>query len=316
MFQVASHPTSFTLPMDRVSMSTAPPSLQLPRNLARPPFAEVERSAITAIAPELGNVPMEYIRNHLAGQAPQMLAAVNLLSIPSSLPKSRLPSSLDAPVRPSSSAPSSSAFPTHLLAVSSSKSSASMPATPTASSFAAQQMSTSSATCPLYPTHSLVLAAHCTLLPALPPSRPSNKATAVNLPIVPITVPDSATFPHLHAYLHTKRADTLLAILLPSLQQLLPSVASASSSSSRGYVSQFNSEKLLRLAQALASAAYTQAGPQGALQGLMAHAKVVNNLWKNTCALGIYDTELWGVMDLAWEIILAALTRIVEAQRK
>ncbi|KAI0696538.1 hypothetical protein BC835DRAFT_1271759 [Cytidiella melzeri] len=293
MFQVASHPTSFSLPMDRASMQTTP-NLQLPRNLARPAFAEVERSAITAIAPELGSVPFEYIRNHLAGQAPEMLAAVHLLSIPSSLPKSRLPSSLDAPVRPSSNTPPSSAFPTHLLA----------------------QMSSSSATSPLYPTHSLVLAAHCTLLPALPPSRPSNKATAVNLPIVPITVPDSATFPHLHAYLHTKRADTLLATLLPSLQQMLPSAASASSSSSRGYVSQFTSEKLSRLAQALASTAYTQAGPQGALQGLMAHAKVVNNLWKNTCALGIFDTELWGVMDLAWEIILAALTRIVESQRQ
>lgn len=177
-------------------------------------------------------------------------------------------------------------------------------------------MSGSSATCPLYPTHSLVLAAHCTLLPALPASRPSNKATAVSLPIVPITVPDSATFPHLHAYLHTKRADTLLATLLPSLQQVLPSLAGASSSSSHGYVSQFNSEKLLRLAQTLASTAYSQAGPQGALQGLMAHAKVVNNLWKNVCALGIFDNELWGVMDLAWEIILAALTRVVEAQRQ
>ncbi|KAI0826107.1 hypothetical protein BC629DRAFT_1275872 [Irpex lacteus] len=301
--------------MDRTSIP-APPSLQLPRNLARPAFTEVDRSAITAIAPELANVPFEYIRNHLAGQAPEMLAAVNLLSIPSSLPKSRLPSSLDAPVRPSANSPPSSAFPTHLLAVSSSKSSASMPATPTAASFAAQQSAASSATAPLYPTHSLVLAAHCTLLPALPPSRPSNKATALNLPIVPITVPDSATFPHLHAYLHTKRADTLLATLLPSLQQLLPSASSASSSSSRGYVSQFTSEKLLRLAQALASTAYAQAGPQGALQGLMAHAKVVNNLWKNTCALGIFDTELWGVMDLAWEIILAALTRIVESQRQ
>lgn len=70
MFQVASHPTSFSLPMDRAAMS-APPNLQLPRNLARPAFAEVQRSAIAAIAPELGNVPMEYIRNHLASQAPE-----------------------------------------------------------------------------------------------------------------------------------------------------------------------------------------------------------------------------------------------------
>lgn len=71
MFQVASHPTSFSLPMDRAAMASAPPNLQLPRNLARPAFAEVERSAIAAIAPELASVPMEYIRNHLAGQAPE-----------------------------------------------------------------------------------------------------------------------------------------------------------------------------------------------------------------------------------------------------
>ena len=70
MFQVASHPTSFSLPMDRATMP-APPSLQLPRNLARPAFTEVDRNAITAIAPELANVPFEYIRNHLAGQAPE-----------------------------------------------------------------------------------------------------------------------------------------------------------------------------------------------------------------------------------------------------
>ncbi|PSS34229.1 hypothetical protein PHLCEN_2v1739 [Hermanssonia centrifuga] len=307
--------------MDRVSYHASPvaspPSLQLPRNLARPPFAEVERSAVTVIAPELADAPFEYIRRYLAGQAPQMIAAVNMLSIPSSLPKSRLPASLDAAVRPTSYPSSSLVFPTHVLAVSSSKSSPSSPSTPTAASFAAQAQMPSSATVPLYPTHSLVLAAHCTLLPQLPTSKPSSKATALNLPVVPLTVPDAATFPHLHAFLHTKRADTLLVTLLPSLQSSLPAAHSPSSSgSSRSYVSQFSSEKLLRLAQALASTAYSQNGPQGALQCLMAHAKVVNGLWKNTCALGIFDTELWGVMDLAWEVILAALTRIVEIQRR
>ena len=237
-----------------------------------------------------------------------MIAAVNLLSIPSSLPKSHLPSSLDAPVRPSSSAPSSAAFPTHLLAVSSSKGAPSTPNTPTVASFAAQMAA--SHTCALYPTHSLVLAAHCAALPSLPPSRPSNRATSVTLPIVPLTVPDAATFPHLHAYLHTKRADTLLAALLPCLAAHLPAASAASSSAARGYTAQFSQDRLLRLAQTLASAAYSQAGAQGALQMLMAYAKVVTNLWKNTCAFGIYDTELWGVIDLTYEIILTALNRV------
>lgn len=235
---------------------------------------------------------------------------MNLLSIPSSLPKSHLPSTLDAPVRPSGPhAPRSAAYPTHILAVSSRTSSGSSPTTPTAASFAAQMAS--SHTCTLYPTHSLVLAAHCASLPQLPASRPSGKSTAVTLPVVPITVPDVTTFPHLHAFLHTKRADQLLAALLPCLQNALPQMSAASSSSSRGYTSQFSSDKLSRLAQTLASSAYSQAGSQGALQMLMAYAKVVTNLWKNTCAFGIFDTELWGVIDLAYEILLTALNRVV-----
>lgn len=247
----------------------------------------------------------------------RMLAAVTLLSIPSSLPKSRLPSSVDAPLRPTASVPPSASFPTHILAVSSSKTSPSSPSTPTASSFAAQAQQASSTVVPLYPTHSLVLAAHCTLLPRLPAARASTtRATALSLPVVPLTVPDAATFPHLHAYLHTKRADTLLATLLPALQGMLPPAAGASSGAVRSYAAQFTGDSLLRYAHALASYAYTQSGPQGAAQTLMAHARVVNGLWKNTCALGIFDTELWAMMDLAWEIILTALTRIVEMSRR
>ncbi|KAI0795473.1 hypothetical protein C8Q75DRAFT_712202 [Abortiporus biennis] len=299
------------------SIPTAvPPSLQLPRTLARPTFNEVSRETIIAIAPELAEVPMEYVRKHLAGQANEMLGALSLLTIPSSLPRSRLASSLDAPIRPTSSVPSSSAFPTHILAISSSRTSPSMPATPTVASFAAQPNMSASATIPLYPTHALVLAAYCTLLPPLPRSRPNNRSATINLPIVPLNVPSAETFPSLHAYLHTRRADSLLGALLPSLARLLPPFTPGSSSSSRpAYVAQFSSDTLLRLAQQLASTAYAQAGSQGALSGLMAHARIVNGLWKNVCALGIFDAELWGVMDVAWEIVLAALTRVAERER-
>lgn len=47
----------------------------------------------------------------------------------------------------------------------------------------------------------------------------------------------------------------------------------------------------------------------------MGNAKAVNGLWKNVCALGIFDAELWGIMDIAWEIVLAALTRVAERER-
>ncbi|KAH9947849.1 hypothetical protein B0H21DRAFT_736614 [Amylocystis lapponica] len=316
MFQVASRqaPEALSLPMSHYQPVQVPPSLQLPRNLARPAFSEVSRDVIAALEPELADVPLEYIRKHLAGQANQMLTALSLLTLPGSLPRARLPPSIDAPLRPASNTPSSSAFPTHLLAISSSKS-PSAPNTPTAASFASQSSSTLSVTIPLYPTHALVLAAHCTLLPPLPRSRPSNHTTAVSLPIVPLTVPSAEVFPLLHAYLHTRRPDTLLASLLPSLASVLPPANVAAGSSAPGkamYIAQFSSESLLRLAHGLASSAHAHAGAQGALAGLMAHTKAINGLWRNACALGVFDAELWGVMDLAWEIVLTALTRVAE----
>ncbi|GBE83521.1 hypothetical protein SCP_0505750 [Sparassis crispa] len=315
MFQVASRPAPFAPEMLSLPAhhQHVPPSLQLPRTLARPSFNEVSRQTIASLEPELANVPFEYIRNHLAGQANEMLAALKLLSIPSSLPRSRLPPIIDVPVRPTSHSPSSSAFPTHILAISSSKS-ASSPNTPTAASFA--QYTSTPATAPLYPTHALVLATHCTLLPALPPSHPSNRTATMSLPLVPLTVPSAETFPVLHAYLHTKRTDTLLGALLPSLASVLPPAPAASGSKGRApYVSQFSSDSLLCLAQALASSASAHAGPQGALAGLMNHAKRVNALWRNVCALGVFDAELWAVMDIAWEVVLAALTRVAERER-
>lgn len=315
MFQVASRPIpELTLPMNP-HVAAVPPSLQLPRTLQRPNFSEVSRDIIASLEPELADVPIEYIRRHLAGQANSMLSALSLMTYPTSLPRARLASSIDVSVRPTSNAPNTSAFPTHMLAISSSRSSPSQPNTPTAASFMAGASST--LTVPLFPSHAVVLAAYCTLLPALPRSRPSNRTATMSLPVVPLTVPSAETFQMLHAYLHTKRPDTLLAALLPSLAASLPQAPSGGTSSSAGrsvYVSQFTSESLSRLAHALASAA-AQIGPQGALSSLMAHAKVINGLWRNVCALGVFDAELWGVMDLAWEVVLIALTRIAERER-
>ncbi|PCH37467.1 hypothetical protein WOLCODRAFT_84272 [Wolfiporia cocos MD-104 SS10] len=289
----------------------APPSLQLPRNLARPSFSEVSRQTIAALEPELATVPIEYITGHLAGQANQMIEALSLLTYPTSLPRARMPPSIDVPLRPVPHAPSSSVFPTHMLAISSSKSSPSAPNTPTAASF--YNGAGSNASVPLYPAHALVLAAHCTLLPALPVSRPSNRTASLHLPVVPLTVPNGETFPMLHEYLHTKRPDVLLAALLPHVPLPGPHHAAASASAGKlVYVKQFTSESLLRLAHQLVANAFAQGGQQGAPGWLMARAKVINGLWRNVCALGVFDAELWGVMDVAWEVVLAALTRVVE----
>ena len=58
------------------AMPMSPPSVQLPRTLSRPHFAEASRDLITAVAPELANVPPEYIRRGLRAKAPQYVSSV------------------------------------------------------------------------------------------------------------------------------------------------------------------------------------------------------------------------------------------------
>lgn len=82
MFQVASHPTTFSHPAawvhDDLSPVTSPSrssfnnaDIQLPRTLTRPTFMEVSREQIGAVAPELAGVPAEYIRKTLAEKVPR-----------------------------------------------------------------------------------------------------------------------------------------------------------------------------------------------------------------------------------------------------
>lgn len=340
MFQVAPRPAHhhgvpepLNLSMSHYQSPVAQ-KLNIPRRLARPSFSEPSRDAIARIDPALAGVPLEYIRKMLAGNANQcvaflldaslclvltdtarMIAALSLLTIPSSLPCAHLPPpTLDVPMRPTSQMPDASAFPSHVLAILSSRSSS---ATPTVASFADKSSLPASATIPLYPASAIVLSAHCSLLPPLPQGLPaSGRRAALTLPVIPLTIPSPETFALLHAYLHTMRPDTLLAALLPSLASALPPMSAASSSTAPAgklvYVSQFSSDRLLRLAHALAGAAFQRGGPQGAMGALMAHVKLVNGLWQNVCALGVFDAELWGVMDLAWEVVLAAMTQVNE----
>jgi len=83
MFQVASHPTSFSAPHvvwehDDLSPVTSPTrsnfssaDVQLPRTLQRPSYSEVSRDQIAAVAPELADVPAEYIRRSICAKTSQ-----------------------------------------------------------------------------------------------------------------------------------------------------------------------------------------------------------------------------------------------------
>lgn len=85
MFQVASRPVpELSLPMSPAygQQHNAPQNLQLPRTLSRPAFTEVSRTAIASLEPDLANVPVEFVRKHLAGQANECVFCLSLLCLP------------------------------------------------------------------------------------------------------------------------------------------------------------------------------------------------------------------------------------------
>ena len=86
-----------------------------------------------------------------------MIGGISTLNVPSTMPANHLPKHLNVGCR----ATPGVSYPTHLLAVCASKS--------------------GDAHAKLVPTHALVLAAHCAHLPALPPSRPSGRATGLRV---------------------------------------------------------------------------------------------------------------------------------------
>lgn len=143
----------------------------------------------------------------------------------------------------------------------------------------------------LFPTHNIVLAVYCANLPHLPPSEaptPSKPGCPITIPVVPLCLPSPETFPQLSSFLYTKQTSHLLASLLP---------CPAPSIDPTAYTS--NDPTLLQFTKKLAGTYTTQA--------LLQHAMTVNGLWRNVCALGVDDIDLWSTMDLAWELLLTAM---------
>jgi hypothetical protein len=138
----------------------------------------------------------------------------------------------------------------------------------------------------LFPTHHLVLVAHCNNLPVLPASNPDTTDSSAKIPVVPLCLPSPETFSILQSYLYTKRIDVLLAALLPTLPS--PSEPSASLP-----------EMIKRLTNHLAAA--------GDPLTLARHALIINGVWRNACALGVYDDKLWGSIDISWGAIVGAM---------
>jgi hypothetical protein len=200
-----------------------------------------------------------------------MNAVANVKADP---PKRQLPKEMNIKLNDKVAA----ACPTHMLAVYSH--------TPTLRSEPPQPRRVT-----LYPAHSLVFSSHCVNLPPLSPhcsSTPPNPGT-VNLPVVPLGLPSSDTFPILQSYMYTKRADTLSASLLPTMPE-----------------PRWPGRPGTRMSDIIQEQA-DYLGNEYDIPTLLRHAMIINGLWRNACALGVYDDKLWATIDIAWGSVIGGI---------
>lgn len=207
-----------------------------------------------------------------------MLAGISALSssyLPTTMPKSHVPHTMSIPIRALAS-PAQPTYPTHVLAIASSKSSANEHVF-------------------LFPVHNIVIAAQCSSISRLPPSSPPSAGT-LHVPVLPMTLPSPAAFKVLHAYLYNHSLEGVMKSLFP-----LPS----------GFVhglSHHTVQSTLASGSSLHQlSSYLCSSSGSSLQVLTSHAAHVKELWQDMVALGLHDPELWDAVDLAWEVILGAL---------
>ncbi|KAH7883052.1 hypothetical protein F5I97DRAFT_1816206 [Phlebopus sp. FC_14] len=245
-------------------------TVTLPRYLSRPSFREIAKETISSVAPELADTPLNYIRDGLECLGPdmlQVLAGVKAEPISNVLPKELSVVINDL----------SSDMPTHMLAV-----------------YSRQVSAATKRRVTLFPVHNVILATHCANLPILPTSNvtpPGSSGSSVSVPVVPLCIPAPEVFPQLSTFLYTKRIDHLLASLLPCA---VPRTL---------YRHDPNSESVRDALQQFASKLATTYSAQA----LLTHAMAVNGLWRNACALGIADENLWCALDVGWETLICAL---------
>ena len=139
--------------------------------------------------------------------------------------------------------------------------------------------------------HRCIWDVNCAHVPSLPPSTssPSSYSTSLDavrltVPIVPLGLPAPNAFRELLCYLYTKRADALAAELLPTPPPSAMQGADATDRFARSLAQDLSRVELLHR---------------------MAH---VQGVWRNACALGVFDDGLWAALDLAWDVYGKAIT--------
>jgi hypothetical protein len=208
--------------------------------------------------------------NSLSPRMLRVLSSVEATPVRNSLPK-------ELPIMVNDL---SSDMPTHMLAVYSRQSTASPNSTRRVT---------------LFPIHNIIMALHCAHLPTLPKSTASEPDSVgqMTLPVIPLCIPSPETFSQLSAYLYTRNCSQLLVSLLPTRMLTPASILSFD------HILDVDSPELQQYSEKL-RATYTP-------HALLMHAMTINGLWRNACALGVFDDQLWEVLDLAWDAVLGAL---------
>ncbi len=207
-----------------------------------------------------------------------MLAGISCMSsshMPTTMTKAHVPQVMRVPARASSSAHAT--YPTHVLAVTSSKGSGNEHA-----SFS--QCTTSSSR-----------------LNALrfPVSRPplAHRRARSTSPVVPLALPPLQQHSKCSTDIYTRTASKPCSHRSsPSLWVHAGAVALHRAVDAR-----------VRLAAPPAQHVSVLGIGPGGLTALTGHAAHVKELWQDMVALGLHDPELWDTLDLAWEITLGAL---------
>jgi len=261
----------------------------MPRHLPRPVGREIDLETLKAIDSGLGDVPLQYIVDGLTLSGPSMLevlASTTVVGFEGSGPSNGLPKNVQVNVtNPCAD------LPTHMLAIYT-KPDNNIP-------------SSSKQTLQFVPAHSLLLAVHCANLPSLPP-RPSpslkpdstQKPARLSLPVVPLGLPCPSMYARLSAYLYNKRSEELLSALVPLPPDSLTNLLHHTPPNGTHQAQQQYKRICASIAVKLSCSSTTER--------IMQYLTNVTGLWKNACALGVYDPKLWGVMEFAWNILTMA----------
>lgn len=239
-------------------------------------------ATLDAIAPDLAELPLPFIRYQISLRAGEMLACLQDLEVPGTISRLGLPQTLTVAV-PSNPRSAASFYPTHLLAVSPSGAPPDAPLV-------------------LVPVHGIVFAANCAA-PILRPGPVDSDSTQdkLILPICPVTLPSvHAPLVVLRTYMYTHRLDTLIHALLPLPEPL----AHAAVKTALG-----SAAEILRLATHLVCV-------RPGLGHLLAYAARVRELWQTVCCLGMFHAPLWDALDLAWELVIVALNLAVDVDQR